>query len=117
MGWSEVRGGATTTTRRGQGRMADLRTDVRNDADMAVSVATPDPKNVQELTQYVSAHSASSHVKLFSSTTGRTETTQNNPPSVLSADACFGQVTMPTSDILLIRINSKVVDIGLQASK
>lgn len=38
--------------------MADLRTDVRNDADMAVSVATPDPKNVQELTQYVSKESA-----------------------------------------------------------
>ncbi|KAK4310778.1 hypothetical protein Pmani_017679 [Petrolisthes manimaculis] len=38
--------------------MADLRTsvgggDVRNDADMAVSVTSPDPKNVQELTQYV----------------------------------------------------------------
>ncbi|XP_042222984.1 heat shock factor-binding protein 1-like [Homarus americanus] len=33
--------------------MADPRTDIRNDAEMAVTVATPDPKNVQELTQYV----------------------------------------------------------------
>ncbi|ROT66645.1 putative heat shock factor-binding protein 1-like [Penaeus vannamei] len=33
--------------------MADHRTDVREDSEMAVTVATPDPKNVQELTQYV----------------------------------------------------------------
>lgn len=33
--------------------MADPRGDARNDADMAVSVAAPDPKNVQELTTYV----------------------------------------------------------------
>ncbi|XP_076034344.1 uncharacterized protein LOC143021040 isoform X1 [Oratosquilla oratoria] len=33
--------------------MADSRNDIRDDADLPVVVATPDPKNVQELTQYV----------------------------------------------------------------
>lgn len=34
--------------------MADPRTEARNDADLSVAVAAPDPKNVQELTKYVS---------------------------------------------------------------
>lgn len=33
--------------------MADPRTEARNDADLPVAVAAPDPKNVQELTKYV----------------------------------------------------------------
>lgn len=42
--------------------MADHRTDVREDSEMAVTVATPDPKNVQELTQYVRNYLASAEM-------------------------------------------------------
>ncbi|XP_069951329.1 heat shock factor-binding protein 1 [Cherax quadricarinatus] len=33
--------------------MADPRAELHNESDMALTVASPDPKNVQELTQYV----------------------------------------------------------------